>query len=76
MIDGKRILYPVKEMTRMRLSELRQAVFDRPQWRRMVKMVTVCELGLVGKSESSSKKERRKDHQKTKSVQVLLASLC
>ena len=52
MIDRKRRLYPVKEMTRMGLPELSEAVFDRPQWRRMVKMVTGCEIGHVGNSET------------------------
>ena len=60
MIDGKRRKgCPVKEMTRMGLPELRDALFDRPQWRRIVKMVTGFEIGLVGKSETRRRKEGR-----------------
>ena len=47
----------MNEMTQMGLPELSEAVFNRPQRRRMVKMVTGCEIGLVGKSESRRRKE-------------------
>ena len=38
------------------VTRVSNAVFDRPQWRRMVKMVTGCEIGLVGKSETRRSK--------------------